>query len=164
MLNKISSSLRQGLFFGLNSGVITTTGLLAGIAQTTSNPIIIIVSVISLAISDGVAEAHGLYISKKAEKPSDISSGPFKSFLGLLVMKMIIVLSFLLPFIFSNSLSYFKNLVWPLSWAFILIIILDSVLSKLRNEKIENYLIPHSLLIILVVLSTRFFGKLLARV
>ena len=164
MLNKISSSLRQGLFFGLNSGIITTTGLLAGISQTTSNPIVIIVSVVSLAISDSISEAHGLYISKKAEKPADISSGPLKSFLGLLVMKMVIVLSFLLPFIFSKNLRYFKNLVWPLAWAFILLIVLDSILSKLRNEKIEDYLIPHSILVIVVVLATKFFGRLLARV
>ena len=42
-----NSDYRQGIFFGVNSGLITTTGLLAGIAQTTNNPIIIIISKIS---------------------------------------------------------------------------------------------------------------------
>ena len=32
------ASLRQGFFFGLNSGVVTTTGLLAGISQTSIKP------------------------------------------------------------------------------------------------------------------------------
>ena len=67
-LHKIPESFRQGIFFSLNSGVITTTGLLAGISQTTTNPAFIVISIISLALSDSVSEAFGLFLSKKAEK------------------------------------------------------------------------------------------------
>ena len=49
----INKDTRQGIFFGVNSGVITTVGLIVGISQTTINPLYIVVSVLSIAISDG---------------------------------------------------------------------------------------------------------------
>ena len=155
----ISSSLRQGLFFGANSGVITTTGLLAGVSQSTNNPLVIIISLVSLAISDGISEAYSLYISKKAENPGDSSNGPLLSFGGVVLTKISIVLSFMLPFIFSRSLKYYKNLVWPLLWSIFLLIVVDYKLIQLRDEKILDYLIPQILLILLVVLSTKFLGN-----
>ena len=48
----LDSDLRQGLIFGVSSGVITTSGLLAGSVQTPVSPIILIVTIVSLAISD----------------------------------------------------------------------------------------------------------------
>lgn len=154
-----SSSLRQGLYFGANSGVITTTGLLAGVSQSTNNPLVIIISLVSLAISDGISEAYSLYISKKAENPSDSSNGPLLSFIGVVLTKMSIVLSFMLPFIFSRNLKYYKNLVWPLLWSIFLLIVVDYKLIQMRDEKILDYLIPQILLILLVVLSTKFLGN-----
>ena len=61
----LDSDLRQGLIFGVSSGVITTSGLLAGLVQTPVSPIILIVTIVSLAISDGISESYGLFISKK---------------------------------------------------------------------------------------------------
>ena len=78
----VDSDLRQGLIFGVNSGVITTSGVLAGLVQTPVSPLIVIVTVVSLAISDGIAESYGLFISKKVEEPDDNSKGPVKSLLG----------------------------------------------------------------------------------
>ena len=112
----INSALRQGIFFGINLGVITTTGVLAGLSQATLNPYIIIITIISLALSDGLGEAYGIYISKKAEKLQDDSNNPLLSLTGLLIMKIAIVLSFLLPFLVSMSTKYFRNLLWPLGW------------------------------------------------
>ena len=160
---KMNGSLRQGAFFGINSGVITTTGVLAGLSQATLNPYIIIITVISLAIADGLGESYGIYISKKAEKLADNSSDPQLSFIGLLVMKVLVVLSFLLPFTISMSTKYFRNLVWPLAWGILLLTILDYKLSHLRNEPIYQYLIPHYAILLVAVLTTRFFGKLLAK-
>ena len=61
----VDSDLRQGLIFGVSSGVITTSGLIAGLVQTPVSPIIVIVTIVSLAISEGISESYGLFISKK---------------------------------------------------------------------------------------------------
>lgn len=158
-----NSSLRQGAFFGINSGVITTTGVLVGLSQATINPYIIIITIISLALSDGLGESYGIYISKKAEKPNDDSKNPTLSFVGLLIMKIIVVLSFLLPFAFSMSTKYFKNLVWPLSWGIILLTIMDYRLSNLRNEPIYHYIVPHYAILLLTVFLTKFFGQVISK-
>ena len=159
----LNSSLRQGAFFGINSGVITTTGVLAGLSQATINPYIIIITIISLALSDGLGESYGIYISKKAEKPNDDSKNPTMSFVGLLIMKIIVVLSFLLPFTISMSTKYFKNLVWPLSWGIVLLTIMDYKLSYLRDEPIYHYIIPHYAILIITVLVTKFFGQVISK-
>ena len=158
-IRDMPASVRQGVFFGLNAGVITTTGVLAGIAQTTTNPLLIIVSVVSLAISDGASEAFSLFISKKAEKTTDKTEEPFNASITLLLTKAIIVLSFLIPLLFTKSLKYFKNLVWPIGWSFFLLFILDLMLSKMRNEPLTDYLIPHIIVVGLVLASTKIFGS-----
>lgn len=158
---KLSASLRQGMSFGLNSGVITTMGVLAGLSQATDNPMIIIITILSLAISDGIGEGYGIYISKKAENPNDKSSDPMNSFISLLVVKFIICMSFLFPLLFSQDLTYFKNLIWPLSWGLLLLLILDYQLSKIRKEKIQKYFVPHTILVLFVVAATKISSNIL---
>ena len=160
---ELNSSFRQGVFFGINSGVIATTGVLAGVSQANVNPYIIIITIISLAVSDGLGESYGIYISKKAEKINDDSKNPTISSLGLLFMKIIVVLSFLLPFTITMSTKYFKNLVWPLLWGIVLLTIMDYRLSQLRDESVYKYLIPHYVILILTVLTTKFFGKIITK-
>lgn len=160
---KIPEAIRQGMFFGLNSGVITTTGLIAGISQTFTNPLHIIISIVSLAISDGFSEAYGLYISKKAEKVSDDSFNPFYSFVSLLITKALIVLSFLIPFIFSRKLTYFKNLAWPFIWGALLLFILDYHLSKIRDDSFFHYYIPHLVILAIVVGLSKYFSKIIMK-
>ena len=155
------ASLRQGFFFGLNSGVVTTTGLLAGISQTSIKPVFLIASIVSLAISDGASEAFGLYVSKKAQDFSDKTQGPLLSMISLFFTKFFIVLSFLLPFIFTKSLKHYKNLMWPIIWSLILLAFLDYNLSKEREESFFRYYIPHILVVVFVMFSSRYFGKLL---
>ena len=158
-----NSDYRQGIFFGINSGIITTTGLLAGIAQTTNNPIVIIISIVSLAISDGVSEAYSLYISKKAEEPNDTSHGPLYSFNGLILTKIITALTFLLPLLFTKSLKHYKDLSWPLIWSIIVLSIMDYKISKIRKEKMSKYIVPHILLVVFIMSITKFFAYLLSK-
>lgn len=158
-----NKDLRQGVFFGMNSGIITTVGLIAGISHTVTNPMYLIISVISIAISDGAGEAYGIYLSKKAEKVDDQSKGPLFSMFSLFTSKVFVVLFFLVPLLFKWDLKYYKNLIWPVLWSLITLTYLDYNLSKLRNESILNYVIPHYLLLFVVVASTKIIGISLSR-
>lgn len=157
----VDSDLRQGLIFGVSSGVITTSGVLSGLVQTSISPIILIVTVVSLAISDGVAESYGLFISKKVEKPKDNGGGPVKSFLGLLFTKMFVVLSFLIPLLFSRKLGYYKNMVWPILWGLLILTLIDYYASRLRKEKLLPYLIKHYILLGITLGLNVFFGRII---
>ena len=157
----LDSDLRQGLIFGVSSGVITTSGLLAGLVQTPVSPIIVIVTIVSLAISDGISESYGLFISKKVEDPDDKGPGPVKSFLGLLFTKMAIVLSFLIPFLFSRKLGYYKNMSWPILWGLLIVTLLDYYASSLRNENMLPYLAQHYVVLFITLVLNIFFGRMI---
>ena len=155
----IPDSLRQGLFFGLNSGVLTTLGVICGLVQADISKYILIISVLSLAIADSTSEAYGLYVSKKAEIVDDHSNNPLLSSISLYVMKFVIVASFLLPLLFTNNLWLYKSMIWPITWGAILLLFLDFNLSTIRKENILNYLVPHVVLVFLIVVSTKYFGR-----
>ena len=159
----MNSSFRQGVFFGANSGIITTVGLTTGLVQTKISKNYLIVSIISLAIADSISEAYGMYISKKAEDTDDDSKNPVYALLGLLIMKFFIVISFLIPFLFSDSLKYYKNLYWVIGWGLFLISIVDYNISELRDESFMGYLIPHTMILFLVIYLTRLFGRLIEK-
>ena len=113
----LNDDLRQGFIFGLNSGVITTAGLISGLVQTKVSKIIIMISVISLAISDSVSEGYGLFLSKKAENIKDFSNGPYHALISLLLTKFFVVMSFLIPMFFTNNIKIYKNLSWVIGWS-----------------------------------------------
>ena len=162
MLSKeLIDDLRQGFYFGLNSGVITTAGLITGLIQTEINYKILIISILSLAISDSFSESYGLYLSKKAENIKDFTKGPLLSLVSLFTTKFVIVISFLLPLLFTKKLTYFKNLYWVIGWSVLLFIILDYNLSVMRNENFLHYFIPHIIVLSIVICSTKYFSRLL---
>lgn len=162
-INAVNKDSRQGIFFGVNSGILTTVGVIAGISQTTKNPMYVVVSVLSLAISDCVGEAYGMYLSKKAEKVNDNGNGPFLSLISVFLAKFLTVLIFLVPLLFSWNLKYFKNLAWPILYSVIMLTIIDYRLAKLRNEKPTKYIVNHLLLLFIVAISTKFIGLKLSK-
>lgn len=154
-------ALRQGFVFGANSGIITTTGVITGLVQTNISRLFLIVSVISLAISDSISEGYGMYLSKKAQNITDNSNGPLYALISLMVVKFLVVISFLIPLLFTKDLKVYKNMSWVLCWAIFLLIILDYQLSIMRNESIWNYIIPHIGVLLFVIFLTKYFGNMI---
>ena len=163
MLKLNNKDARQGIFFGINSGIITTVGLIAGMAQTTTNPLYIVISVLSIAISDGVGEAYGIFLSKKAELTKDKGDGPIQSLIWLFISKFLVVICFLIPLIFYWNLKYYTNLVWPIIFSVIILTLTDYRLSKIRNEPMIKYIIPHYILLAVVLVLTKGIGLLLSK-
>ena len=157
-----SDSVRQGLFFGLHSGVITTAGLLFGIVQGNISVKYLVISVLSLAIADGSSEGYGMYLSKKAEKKDDKGLGPMYAGVSLGIIKFITVLSFLLPLLIKKDVKIFKNPYWIYGWGLLLLFIINYTISNLRNESFMNHFIPHILVLFLVTQITKFFGEMIA--
>lgn len=158
----IDKDTRQGIFFGINSGILATVGMIAGIAQTTSNPMYIIVSVVTLSISDTLGEGYSMYLSKKAEDVKKNGYGPIISMVSILLSKTIIMLLFLLPLLFFWDLKYYKNLIWPLVYSLLVLLIIDLKLAELREESPKKYFISHVVLLTIILVSTKLLGKLFA--
>ena len=50
---------------------------------------------------------------------------------------------------------------WVVGWSIFILLIVDYNLSKMRNESIWEYIIPHIFVLFIVIYSTRYFGNLL---
>jgi VIT1/CCC1 family predicted Fe2+/Mn2+ transporter len=152
----ISDSLRQGLFFGFNSGIITSLGVLAGLSGVVNSPKIIIVALISLAISDGLSEAYSLYFSIKSKRETNDDTKAVNALKGVVLSKIAVTLSFLLPLLFVKDLKIYKNMSFPIIWGTILLLFIDFNLIKDKDEQIQKYLIPQVFIIVFLII----FGKI----
>lgn len=151
---------RQGLFYGVNSGVLTTMGVLGGLLQVTSSFRVIVVAIVSLGLSDGLSEGHSLWFSKKARDTNDISNNPLKAGMGLIITKILVTLSYLIPLLFVKDLKIYKNMSFPIIWSILLLLLIDTQLIKLREkENLMNYLVPQVIIIVLLVLMTILFNN-----
>ena len=151
---------RQGLFYGVNSGVLTTMGVLGGLSQVTSSFRVIIVAIVSLGLSDGLSEGHSLWFSKKARDTNDNSNNPLKAGIGLITTKILVTLSYLIPLLFVKDLKIYKNMSFPIIWSILLLLLIDTQLIKLREkDNLMNYLVPQVIIIVLLVLMTILFNN-----
>lgn len=155
----VSDSLRQGLFFGFNSGIITSLGVLAGLSGVVNSPKIIIVTLISLALSDGLSEAYSLYFSIKSKKETNDDTKAIKALKGVVLSKVAVTLSFLVPLLFVKDLKIYKNMSFPLIWGAILLLFIDFNLIKDNDEQIQKYLIPQIGIILFLILFGKIFGN-----
>ncbi len=62
----------EGIAFGLVDGIICLIGLIIGVAEATSNPIIVIISGIIGGLSDAFGNSIGFFISQSTERSVQI--------------------------------------------------------------------------------------------
>ena len=77
------------ILFGLNSGVITTAGLITGLIQTEISYKILIISILSLAISDSFSESYGFIYPKKRKILVIFTKGPLLSLVFYLQVSLL---------------------------------------------------------------------------
>tara|TARA_B100000674_G_C37872858_1_gene930422 strand:- start:831 stop:1316 length:486 start_codon:yes stop_codon:yes gene_type:complete len=146
----------QGLYFGIISGTITTTGLIIGLRSGTMSKLAIISGILAISISDTLSDAFGLYISKKAEDKKDISDGPLKTAIGVIFAKFIIANSFLIPVLLVSGIDL--SVIICLVWSAILIVSSTSYLSIIRRENVILNTSKYLFLTFIIVIITHYSG------
>jgi hypothetical protein len=76
---------------------------------------------------------------------------------------MAIVLSFLIPLLFSRKIGYYKNMMWPILWGLLIITLLDYYASSLRKEKMLPYLAKHYVVLFITLVLNIFFGRMISK-
>ena len=89
-----------GHTFGMISGIITSIGLILGLfgASITLKPII--VSLASIAISDGISDAFGIYYATKSNNHT--TEEAYKQAINTLLIKVAFPLLMIVPFYLTN--------------------------------------------------------------
>lgn len=97
----MNHSIKVGLCFGMTSGVITTLGLLVGLAAGTQSRLAVIGGVIVIAIADACADALGIHVSEESEN-SHTAKEVWASTASAFGSKLLCAASFLAPLCLLN--------------------------------------------------------------
>ena len=150
------SDFIQGSYFGIISGTITTIGLIIGLSAGTSSKIALIVGILTIAISDTLSDAFGMYMSRKVADTTDNSEAPIITAAGVVAAKFLISISFLLPILMNSNITKGRNI--SVLYSFIIIIVASSYLTKIRKEPLLKNIFRYIVITVIVILLTHHSG------
>lgn len=108
----MNHSLKIGFCFGTTSGVITTLGLLVGLAAGTHSKLVVISGVLVIAVADALSDGFGIHVSEESEN-SHTSAEIWMSTWATCVSKLLCAISFLLPlWILDLQHAVVASLLW----------------------------------------------------
>lgn len=156
----IRESVLSGLSFGLTSGVITTLGLLVGLAAGTQSRLAVIGGVITIALADSMSDALGVHISEESKnRYSRVAL--WEATLATFFAKAVVSLTFLVPILWLPLTSA----VWvSVIWGLLLVCLLSIWVARQNREPALNAVAEHCLIAIAVVVATHGLGLWVGRV
>jgi len=150
--------LKIGLGFGLASAVITTLGLMLGLAASTGSKLVVIAGILTIAIADSFSDALGVHIAKESEgnlSPREVWQATFFTFL----FKALFALSFLIPVILLPiNLALYASLVWGA----IILVLQSYKLARDNGTKAREVIFEHFTIAVLVMVLTYFAGRFIS--
>ena len=149
----VSHSVKVGLSFGLNSGVITTLGLMVGLYAGTQSQLAVIGGIITIAIADAFSDALGIHVSEESEgihTEREIWESTIATFLS----KLIFSSSFILPMVL---LPLKTAVLVSIFWGLFLVAAFSYHIARERDSRI-GVILEHLAIAVLVIIITYFVG------
>ncbi len=157
--NMSIKAIKAGMSFGLTSGVITTLGLMIGLAVSTSSKLAVIGGVLTIAIADAFSDALGIHLSNESQHNFTVKEVWISSFVTFLA-KFFTAITFIIAVLFFNMpLAIGINIVWGL----LILCILSFYLAKSKNEKPFCVISEHILMTLLVIVMSFIVGELIKK-
>ena len=153
-VEKMDSSLRTGITFGLTSAIITTLGLMVGLHSGTHSKNVVLAGILTIAIADAFSDALGIHISKEAEN-NHTTQHIWAATISTFLTKFLFAMTFVVPvLLFSLSTAIIISLIWGLS----ILSILSYVIAKSQNDPIWKIIGEHLMIAIVVIGITHWVG------
>lgn len=156
----MKNAIRKGFSFGLTSGVITTLGLLIGLAFSTQSRLAVIGGVLTIAVADSLSDALGMHMSEESEKEKT-EKHVWISTITTAFYKFIIALTFIIPILL---LPLYLAILVSIGWSFFLLGFISLEIAKIRNIKKWKVLLEHYLIAILVIIITFYLGMFINKI
>ena len=150
----LKKSHKIGFSFGLTSGVITTLGLLIGLATATNSRLVAIGGVLTIAIADALSDSFGIHVSEEARGKST-SADVLEATISTFLYKFLTAVSFLIPIVFL-SLNY--AVIASIVWGFFLISLLSFYIAKTENTNYRKVILEHILIATIVIVVSYYVG------
>jgi len=142
----MNRSSKFGLSFGATSGIITTLGLIVGLAASDATRATIVGGVLTIAFADAFSDALGIHISEESENlsKSQVWAATFFTFIS----KIIIPLTFLVPLTLTSPTS---ALIASIIWGIVLLTLINYIFSpKIHRWKAITGHLVISLVVIII--------------
>jgi len=150
-------SLIKGFSFGLTSAIITTLGLMIGLYSATSNKLVVIAGILSIAIADSFSDALGIHISEESINKSD--KHIWEATLSTLFSKFGFALLFLIPvLLFSLKNAIIISIIISL---FALSCLSYKIALRTKDNPV-TVILEHIVIAIVVIFVTYYVGKFTA--
>jgi vacuolar iron transporter family protein len=144
-----------GFSFGISSAVLTTLGIVIGLNSATESLTAVMGGIAAVAIADSLADAMGMYASKKSERGSSTTSA-FKSASNVFFGKFIFALTFLIPFFI---LPFIAAIYACIFWGLILLTFVSIQIAFIQEEDIPASIIKNLSIACGVILLSYLVGK-----
>ena len=154
----MKESIKIGVSFGITSGIITTLGLMVGLNAGTGIKLVVIGGILTIAIADAFSDALGIHISEESNNKNS-HKAIWEATISTFFTKLIIALSFIIPLLIFNLSTAIKI---NLLWGFLLLVIFNYYLAKMRKENPWFIVGEHLLIALIVIIITYLVGKFVA--
>lgn len=145
--------IREGIGFGLTSGIITTLGLMVGLTSSTHSMKVVLSGILIIAIADALSDSFGMHIS--VESRTNKKKHIWISSISTFISKLIIGLSFIIPVIlFPLNQAVIISIIWGL----LLISLFSVYIAKKQREKCSHTIAEHLIIAIVVIVLTHYIG------
>lgn len=150
-------SFREGISFGMTSGVITTLGLMTGLDAATSSKFVVAAGIISIAFADAFSDALGIHLLE--ETAGRTAKKIWQAMTATFFAKLIVALTFLVPVYF---LQLKTALIAAVVWGLFLITILSHEIARKNRERAKKVIAEHIGLAIVVLIVSYAVGTLVS--
>ena len=142
--------------FGISGAVLTTLGVTMGLVSTTSSVKVIIGGIISIAAADSMADAMGMYATKKAERGVSNKTA-INCAKNVFLSKVFFTLSFAIPYLlFPLGTAMIVAIIWGL----ILISFMNIIIAFMQEEHLGKAVLKYVTITGIVLTLSRIVGKL----
>jgi VIT1/CCC1 family predicted Fe2+/Mn2+ transporter len=149
-----ADGIRVGLFFGTTSGVITTCGLLVGLAAGTGSLEAVMGGILVIAVADSMSDALGIHVSEESS-PDATTEHVWTATIATFLAKLIVAVSFAVPFWF---LPLQAATAAALGWGALLLVLLSWRLAKLQSVAALPVVMEHLFVGTLVITLSHAVG------
>ena len=150
--------IKRGLSFGLTSGVITTLGLLIGLAASTNSKAIVLSGILTIAIADALSDAMGMHLSEE-QAENNGARHVWIATISTFVGKFIVALTFALPILLLPTLL--MGAIFNIGWGVLLLAAFSWHIATEHKKSITKTVGEHLLITAAVIAITYFLGTLL---
>jgi VIT1/CCC1 family predicted Fe2+/Mn2+ transporter len=153
-------SLKTGISFGLTSGIITTLGLMVGLASGTHSRLAVMGGILTIAIADAFSDALGIHVSEESENVHS-QREVWESTIATFLTKFVFALTFMVPVLFLPLLSAVAvSVLWGLS----MLGIFSFNIGRGEEEGPWRVVGEHLLIAVAVIVITYYVGTWISAV